>query len=154
VSTLIHPDQLRLIRYGLKVSRAAKVLPATATETIFTVSGGRIRLTGLIGQVAVAMDATVTNLSMVSTPTTGTQATLGTVVAVASTAVGASISLNPVFGGALAVTAGGAGVLPGGYELVIPPGNIQIATTATNAGVVRWDLLYVPFDDAGSVAAA
>jgi len=153
MGALIHADQLRLIRYGLKVSRAAKVLPAGATESIFTVTGGRVRVTGLVGQVTTAADATVTNLSIVSTPAAGAALTLASVVAIASTAMNSVISLPATLGSALGVTAPGGGQSPL-YELIIPPGSIQIVTSAANAGAAKWDLTYVPFDDAGSVAAA
>lgn len=154
MTTIVHPDQLRLIRFGIKVSRAAKVLPATATESIFAVSGGHVIVTGLIGRVTTATDSTATNLSVVSTPTSGTAVTLASVVAAASKEIGAFFTLNSTAGGALVVTTAGAGYLVNGYYPVVAPGNIQIVTSATNAGVVKWDLLYIPLDDAGSVAAA
>lgn len=151
---LIHADQLRLIRYGLKVSRIAKVLPATATESIFTVSGGHVLVTGLIGRVTTATDATATNLSVVATPAAGTAVTLASVVAAASKEVGAFFTLNATAGGALVASTAGAGFVVANYAVAVAPGTIQITTSATNAGAVKWDLLYTPLDDAGQVAAA
>lgn len=154
MATLIYPEQFRNLLTGIKVDRAAKVLPAGATESIFTVTGGAVLITGLVGTVTTATDATATNLSVVATPTSGTAVTLASTVAAASKEVGAMFALNATAGGALVSTTAGAAYLVLGYRPIVAVGNIQIITSATNAGVLKWSLTYVPWDTAGRVAAA
>jgi hypothetical protein len=47
--------------YGIKVDRAAAVLPATGNQTLYTITG-RIILTTFIAEVTTVMSATATNL--------------------------------------------------------------------------------------------
>ena len=153
MATLVYPEKFRDLLFGIKVDRAAKVLPATATESIFTVTGGAVLITGLVGTVTTATDATATNLSVVATPSSGTAVTLASTVAAASKEIGSMFALNATAGGALVVTTAGAAFLQP-VRALVAVGNIQITTSATNAGVVKWSLTYVPWDTAGRVAAA
>lgn len=153
MSTLIHPDQLRLIRYGLKVDRAAAALPASGTGHAFQVTGGRVIVTGLVGQVTTACDSTATTLKVTSTPTTGTAVDLTSATAVTSKEAGALITLPLTLGGALNVQNAGAGEMPGALQFVVPVGYVDLITSATNAGAAKWSIFYIPLDDAGAVAA-
>lgn len=153
MSTLIHADQLRLIRYGLKVERAAAVLPATATGHLFQVTGGRVVVTGIVGQVTTVCDATATTAKLTSTPATGTAVDLTSATAVTSKEVGSLLTLPLTLGGALNVQNAGAGEIPGALQFVVPVGYVDLVTSATNTGAVKWLLTYVPLDDAGSVVA-
>jgi hypothetical protein len=150
---MINGTELRTIRYGVKVERAVKVLPAQATEHAFAVSGGRVIVTGLVGQVVGVCDGTATTLKITSTPTTGTAVDLTSTTAITSKEIGALISLPLTLGGALNVQNAGAAEIPGSLQFVVPIGNIDLITSATNAGTVKWTLLYVELDDGAAVAA-
>lgn len=154
MTAMLSGTQLRTVLYGNKVSRATAVLPAGATGHIFTVSGGKIVVTSLVGEVTVACDSTVTTLKVTSTPTTGTAVDLTSATAVTSKEIGALISLPLTLGGALNVQNAGAGEVPGAVGFVVPIGNIDLITSATNVGSVKWILTWVPLDDAGTVVAA
>lgn len=154
MSTLIHSDQLRLIRYGLKVDKAAAVLPATATGHLFVVSGGRVIITSMVGEVTTVCDGTATTAKITSTPTVGTAVDLTSTTAVTSKEVGSLITLPLTFGGALNVQNAGGGEIPGALGFLVPVGYLDLITSATNTGAVKWSITYIPFDDAGSVAAA
>lgn len=139
---------------GYRVDRAAAALPQTATGSIFTVSGGRILLTGLVGEVTGALGATATTLAVVSTPTTGTAVTIASATAVTSLEAGGQVTLPLTAKGALVVNNGGGGgqVPMGAY--VIPVGSIQITTSAGDTGAMKWSLTYWPFDSGATVVAA
>jgi hypothetical protein len=154
MGTLIHPEAFRALLYGLKVDRGAAVLPASGTGTIFTVTGGRVIVRGLIGEVTTVCDSTATTLKVSTAPTTGTAVDLTTATAVTSKEVGSLITLPLTLGGALNVQNAGAGQIPGALGFVVPVGGITITTSATNTGAVKWTVLYVPLDDAGAVSAA
>ena len=139
---------------GLKVARATATLPQTAQAAIFTVATGRVIVTSLVGTVTTATGATATNLSVIGNPTTGTDVVLASTVASASKEIGATFTLPVTFGSALQVqNAGGAG-LPLGTGFVLNPGTLDILTSASNTGSIKWDITYVPLDDGASITAA
>lgn len=155
MSVIIQGYQLKELLLGTSVSEPAGVLPATATGNIFTVTGGRVVITSLIGTCTTVCTATATTVSVGVTPTTGTANNTGiaTATAVTSAEVGSLVSL-PITKGALLVNvlAGGAAqVQPAGY--VVEPGTVTITTSATNTGAFKWDLTYIPLDAGASVAA-
>jgi hypothetical protein len=139
---------------GLKVSRATATLPQTAQAAIFTVATGRVIVTSLVGTVTTATGATATNLSVIGNPTTGTDVVLASVLASASKEIGATFTLPVTFGSALQVqNAGGAGT-PLGTGFILNPGTLDILTSASNTGSIKWDITYVPLDDGASITAA
>jgi hypothetical protein len=147
---------LRKLLLGTKVEEPAAVLPATATGHLFTVAGGRVVVTGLVGQCTTVCTSTATTVSVGHTPLTGTASTtaLATATAVTSAEVGSLVSL-PVTKGALLVNvlAGGSAQAVGSGGYVVPPGQIDITTSATNTGAFKWTLTYVPLDDGATVVA-
>lgn len=157
MASFLKGEQQRLLHLGNKVEEPAAVLPATGTAHLFTVSGGRVAITGLVGQCTTVCSATATTVSVGMTPAVGTAsvASLATATAITSKEVGTLVSLPSGAPGALVVgaNAGGAGQVqgPGGY--VVQPGTVDIVTSATNTGAFKWTLTYVPLDDGASVTA-
>jgi hypothetical protein len=136
--------------YGLTIERAGAVLPATGNQTLFTITGGRIILTALIGEVSTVMSATATNLKLSAVGTVSTVSTdLCSNTAVTSLAVGNQFS--PFAIGSAAQT--GSSVTMQNEE-ILPVGLIRATTDATNTGAMRWSLLYIPLDDGAFVTAA
>lgn len=143
----------RNLNFGFKVERAAAIVPQTATGAIFTVTGGRIIVTGIMGLVAVAGSATVTNLKLRSTPTVGSVADVSAAGLVTSAAIGTIISITGAASDATVVSTG-AGQILDSTGVIIPTGSIGVNTDASNATLsVGWTLLWVPLDD-GAVAVA
>ncbi len=147
-STIPGRDSRRLI-YGLRVDRAAAVLPATGNQTLFTVTGGRVLITGLVGEFTVAASATATNLKLTAVGPNAQTTDICADAAVASSAVGTLYSPAAI-GSAGQV---GAGVTQNN-EVIVNTGSIRATTSATNTGQMRWTLTYIPLDDGATVAAA
>lgn len=149
----------RLLEFGTRVAGAAKTLPAaTVAQNLFTVSGGRVVITSLVGTCTTAVQNQLCTVTVGLTPTTGTAdgaglATASTTIAAAE--VGSLISLpSGAKGAAIAgVKAGTAGQTQGGGGYVVNVGAITITPSATNTGAYSWALTYVPFDDGASVVA-
>jgi len=55
---------------GIRVDRSAAAI-AAGTNALFTVTGGRVALLGLLGEIVTTMDATLTTLQINANPTTG-----------------------------------------------------------------------------------
>jgi len=155
MSNLLGASAFREMLVGTKVDRDTAVLPATAYGALFTVAGGRVLVTGLVGEFTVAASATATTVAVTGTPTTGTATTWATATAVTSKEVGSQVTLPAAFGGATVVNSAGAG---GQFQpkspFVAAIGTIGITTSATNTGSVKWTLTYVPLDDGATVTAA
>lgn len=153
MSNLTKGTALRKERFGLKVDRTAAVLP-TAQAALFTVAGGRVIVTGLIGEVTTVCDGTATTLKITGNPTTGTDVDWTSTTAITSKEVGAFVGLPLTFGGALNVQNAGGAEVPGALSFVAAIGTIDVVPSATNTGAFKWTLFYVPLDDAASVTAA
>lgn len=119
-----------------------KVLPATATGTIFTITGSVVVL-GLVGVVSTVFAATAVNLSL---GITGNNTALAANPAAAynATAVGSVISLPSALGGQLPAAVSAKGSAAGLDSFIAENTNITITTDATNTGAVTWTLLWVP----------
>lgn len=155
MSVIIQTDQLRTLLLGTKVERATATIPQTAVQSIFTVTGGAILLTGLVGRVTTVIGGTVTTLKASTAPTVGTAVDIATATAITSKEVGAVITLPLVAAAALIVNnGGGGGQVAGHAPYVIPAGGITITTSASTTGAIRWTLTYIVLDNGASVAAA
>jgi hypothetical protein len=94
LNAFVTPDQVTQTVIGTRLIKGPLLLPQTATSTLFTVSGGAILVTELVGYVNTVLGATACNLSVGTAPTAGTPETggIGSATAVASTAAGKFIS--------------------------------------------------------------
>lgn len=156
MANFIQGAQHLLLHLGYRVDKAAAVLPATATAHLFTVAGGRVLITGFLGECTTVCSGTATTVSVGVTPTSGTASNTGlaTATAITSKEVGTLVSLPSGAAGALVVGANAGGAVqvqgPGGY--IVQPGTIDITTSATNTGAFKWAMWYVPLDQGASVS--
>jgi hypothetical protein len=153
MTTIVAGTSLRLIELGTKVDEAAAVLPATATGHIFTVSGGRVAITALIGLCTTVCSATATTLAIGTTPSVGTASTtsLASATAVTSKEVGTMVGLGATAGAALIVGTNAASPLVLPEPVIVSAGTIDITTSAANTGAFSWSCLYIPIDDGATV---
>lgn len=151
MSTLIHGDQLRTILFGTKVEKSTGTLTA-ATISLFTVSGGKVLLTSIVGEVTTAI--TVANsYKLQHNPTVGTTADLCTAtdIGTTDTPAGSLLSFQGLAGDSIIQAPGKIATLK--QPLVLTAGVIESVSAGTD-GVIKWALTYVPLDDGASVAAA
>lgn len=156
MTTIIQNSAVRLISEGILVQRATATLPATTAQNIFTITGGRILLVALVGEVTTIIQAQATTVKVTSTPTTGSAIDLSSAASdVNALEVGGRISLAnpPAAATALVKTNAGFTNLPG-VRTIVPIGTISYTTGATSTGSIKWDLIYIPYDTGASVAAA
>lgn len=153
MTTMIKGSELRTINFGLKVEQPAKTVPQNALSALFTVSGGRVLVTGLVGEVTTVIGGTTPSAKLVANPTVGADTDITTAVAVTSDPVGNLYGLDAL-GGALIVLES-ATTVPNNAAVVVKPGTIDLHVSAADAtGAIKWTLFYAPLDDGASVAAA
>ena len=145
--------------FGRKVDRATALLPAVAASTpLFTVSGGRVMVTSVVGQFTTAHDAVATTAKLSAVPTVGTANNMSAVSAsLTSSEIGALLSLDGVIATGLQASVSTSGAIPlMTKRQIVNTGTIDLVTgtTVTAPGSVKWSMTYIPIDEGASVAAA
>ena len=147
---------VRTLTQGLVVSRATATLPQTTSSSIFTITGGRILLIDIVGEVTTVIQTQLNNTKLVFNPDgAGTSTDLCAVTDITADAVGTLYSITGTPATALqdalwCITSNKALARP----LILSEGAIELSCSASNTGSVAWDLLYVPLDTGAAVAAA
>ena len=139
---------------GIKVNKTAANLPASTTQDIFTISGGRVLVTSLTGEVTTVVQSQACNLSVVHVTTVGGDITLASVVEINADEAG---TLYVVEGDGTALVPQSSGAVlnsSGSGPMILAEGTINITTSATNTGATAWELWYWPLDSGASVASA
>ncbi len=148
-----------LVEQLIRVSSAAKTLPATTTSQIFRVYGGRVMVKALLGECTTVCSATATNLKVSSKKLDNSAAAVGTAVdvcanaAVTSKEVGSFYFVEGDATAAIVTNAGAALPASGTGVWVAPQGEIYLTTDATNTGAFKWDIWYQPLDAGAYVEA-
>lgn len=142
---------------GRKVVRTAADVFDGTQKSLFTVSTGKVLLTGFYLEVSgAAVDASASNLKVRSNPTIGTDADLSANLDVNADELGSIYSLtgNP----SDAITGGsGGGAATMDRPFILDVGTLDIVTSAdvgTGGALVAATLWYIPLEDGASVAAA
>jgi hypothetical protein len=148
-SDLIYRDN----KLGIRVDRDTDTIPQTTTEALFTVVGGRVAITQIIGEVTTAIQNQANNTKLVSNPTDGTDADLCAVLNIAADEKGTLYGITGISSDALIGV--NAGALRGQtVDVIVPPGTIDLNCAASSTGAVKWTLFYYPIDVGAYVEAA
>jgi hypothetical protein len=146
---------------GFRVEKATATLPQSATGDLFNVTGGRILLTSIIGEVTVAI-GTAINLNVVFTKSGGSEVALSAATACDSDGVGTLYGITGIAADVMSAQQVGGTEVPNvtflnGIQangIVLPVGDIQLKASASKAGEIKWQIHYIPLDDGATVAAA
>jgi len=153
MSVLTPLNSLTSPRFGARVDRATATLPQTTASALFTVAGGRVAITSIIGEVTVAIQNQANNTKLTSAPTTGTAVDICAVLNTAADEIGCLYGISGLNSDALIGL--NAGALPGQVrDVIVPIGSINLDCAASNTGSVKWTLFYVPIDAGATVVAA
>jgi len=141
----------------IRVSRPGLTLPATTTEQLFRVFGGRVLVKLLVGEVTTVIEGTDPILKVSVSSLTDAGALQGTAYDIASTL---DISSDEV-GTLYAVEGDGTAIISGNQVsgsveafsmgFVMKQGQIYITTGATKTGAIKWDIWYQPLDSGAYV---
>lgn len=152
MSVLNDAAAFRKARLGLQVLQPAKTVPQNTLSALFTVAGGRVIVTSIVGEVTTVIGGTTPSAKLVANPTVGADTDIVTAVAITSDAVGNLYGVSTV-GGALGVLESAAPIPQ--EPFAVKAGTIDLHVSAADAtGAIKWSLTYVPLDDGASVTAA
>jgi hypothetical protein len=151
MTVMISGPQVRGVLLGVKVDKASATLPASTVQTLFTITGGRILLTSIVGEVTTIIQAQANATKLVATPTVGTAVDLCATLDITGDEVGCLYGITGTF--ATAMVGANAGATPAQANgIIIPIGTIKLSCAATNTGATKWSMTYVALDDGASVA--
>ncbi|MEV0618547.1 hypothetical protein AB0I81_34830 [Nonomuraea sp. NPDC050404] len=172
MSVLIQGNQVRAIALGVKVSKSSG-LTQNAGTNLFTVAGGLVAVTALVGRVTTAIPNTASlTMKLQHTPSGGAAADLSGATGITNDAVGTLYSLTSAVAtdllsiqsvsaiGGTPVAASEAPSVTFVHTLwrpvILPAGTLSALCSnhTPGSGVISWGLTYVPFDDGASVSAA
>lgn len=152
MTAIISGNQLRTILFGTAVSKAYPTL-AVETKTLFNVTGGKVLITSITGEVTTAI--TVANtVKLQANPTTGTTSDLvaATDLGTTDTPAGDILSFTGVKSDSIVHGPGSAPNIQ--RPIVVNTGTIEQVTATGADGGITWTLTYVPLDDGAAVTAA
>lgn len=154
------PDMSVILRaagsLGQKVDRATAALPQSTASALFTISGGRVLVTSIIGEVTtlIQTQADATKLTFDPTDAGATQDLCAT-LDITADAVGTMYSIT---GTPTATLQDALNFLPSNkvlaQPLILKPGSVLLDCAASNTGSVKWTLAYWPIDTGATVVAA
>lgn len=153
MSVLNDAAAFRKALFGLAVERATAALPQTTQSALFTVTGGRVLVTSIVGEVTTVIQTQANNTKIVANPTTGTDVDLCAVLDISADQVGCLYGITGTFATAMVGANAGATVACA-TPIVVPVGTIDLSCAASSTGSVKWKITYVPLDDGAAVTAA
>lgn len=139
------------------IEKAAALIPQTAAASLFTITGGKILVLGLYGEVVTAIGA-VANATKIQFVGTNPVATtdLCSTLDINAKASGVTFSIVGVLATALKATTANLVVpadnipAPG---VVLGPGVIKVNCAGNSVtGTIKWSLVYMPLEVAAAVA--
>lgn len=141
----------------IKVVTPTRTIPATTTDQIFRVRGGRVLVKTLLGTVTTAIQAQADNMKVSSKRLDNASVAVGSAVDLCSNV---DVTTREVGGTYFVEGDGTAGVLanagatyigPNSGYFIVPQGEIYLTTSATNTGAMQWEMWYQPLDDGAYV---
>jgi hypothetical protein len=159
MANFIKGASLRELLFGQQVIKLAQTPPAsTASANLFTVAGGAVLVTSLLGQVSTILSGSTGAIALGTAPTVGTAETGGisTAGVIGGAEVGSWVSASKAITGlAGAVQANlfagnGIGICP---AFVVNTGYITVTTSVlTMTGAIDWYVSYVPLNSGASIS--
>jgi hypothetical protein len=132
---------------GQHAFRAGDTLPQTATESLFTIAGGRCLVRLMFGEcVTTVFSATDPVLSVVANPTTGSSVDLATTVDSKDLEVGGFLLVEGDGSALVKSLAGGIIFAAGQRQFVMNVGTIDLVSGDDQTGSMEWHVFYVPLD--------
>lgn len=142
------PNPLPLI---MTVTKAAANLPQSTQSALFTITGGRIRVMGIYGEVTTVIETKANNTKIVSNPTVGADVDLCAVNDITADSVGTIYTITGTFANAMVATTSGA-VPDQAAKTVVAAGTIDLSCAASSTGQTKWVLQYEAIDPGATVS--
>jgi len=137
---------------GQTTIRTTSVLTGAAYD-LFTISGGRILVTQIIGEFTVAVVNAVT-ISLLATPTIGTARQICTGLLTTGYAIGDLLGITGVNTDPMLPPASSSVIEGQTFGVMVSEGVISLANNLADVGSIQWTLKWIPIDNAAAVVVA
>jgi len=138
---------------GLRTFRGVANLPQTTQTPYFTVSGGKVLILDIIGEVTTIVEDAAVNAKLVSNPTVGADVDMCAQANIQADAVGTMLSVTGTLADALVETASGCFTAQAD-GIVVAAGTIDLYTDASKTGATKWMVRWLPIDSGAKVVVA
>jgi len=135
----------------IRVSKATATLPQSTTAAKFTVSGGKVLICDIIGEVTTIIQAGANNMKLISNPTVGADVDLCATLDIDGDAVGTTYHITGTLADAMVAKTSGAGESQAS-PIEVSAGTIDISCSASKTGAIKWTLFYIPIDAGAKVS--
>ena len=129
----------------IRVTKAAANLPQSEAAAKFTITGGKVLICDIIGEVTTAIEAGANNMKLISNPTVGADVDLCAVLDIAEATVGSTFHITGTLADAMVKKVSGAGGVQS-EPIEVSPGTIDLSCSASKTGQIKWTLFYIPVD--------
>lgn len=136
---------------AVRVVKAAANLPQSTAAAKFTISGGRVAVTDIFGEVTTVVAAGANNMKLIANPTAGADLDLCASVDIADAAVGTMFHVTGALADALTLEVGTAFAYTTPTIMICQTGTIDLSCSASKTGQIKWTLFYIPVDKAAKV---
>jgi hypothetical protein len=150
---MISGTQIRDTRLGIFLARTTSALPQSTTASLFTITGGPILLTSIVGTVTTQIQAQATTYKLTANHATGVDVDLCSTLDLTGKAVGTLLGITGTFATALVGAGAGATVIPV-QPVLVNVGTIDATTVASSTGAIQWTITYIPWAANAAVAVA
>jgi hypothetical protein len=134
--------------------KSAFAVPQNSQAAMFTVSGGKVKILSLVGEVTAQMGGGVTNTNVVSNPTVGADVDLCATADVNTDVVGTMYGITGTLADALVAQTSGAFVAQAD-GVIVAPGTVDYKNDqAAATGSVKWVCTWIAIEDGAEVAEA
>lgn len=151
-------EVLRYIQEGREqVLTKVQTTPSGGADALFTITGGPIYVTKMVGIVTTVLAGTANGTLQATVTTPAGTVALSTTVAITDDAAGTSYRFVGATGVLTPVTAGAKIIDPvtvADCNFLVPIGNINFLTSGAMTGVITWYMSYIPLSNSSIVVAA
>lgn len=131
-------------------------LPQTADAAMFRITGGKVRILEIVGEVTTLIQNQQNNTKIKHNPSgVGNDVDLCAVLDIAADAVGTLYAITGDFSDAMVdgLWSLETDELMEKRGIILGPGDIELDCAASNTGSVKWTVTWEPLDAGGNVAA-
>lgn len=136
---------------AIRVQKVAATLPQGVAAAKFTVSGGKVLISDIVGEVTTIIQAGANNMKLIANPTVGADVDLCAVVDIAEDAVGTMYTITGTLADAMIATTSGA-MASQAVPIIVAPGTIDLSCSASKTGAIKWTLYYIPLETGAKVS--
>lgn len=141
--------------YGQRVVSDVTTIAGASTKSLFTVAGGRVVVTSLVGEVTTIVQAQANATKLTFNPDgAGATSDLCATLDINGDAVGLYYGVTGDFSDAMTEGVQSLEAPAFGGPFILSEGVIGVATAANSTGAIQWTISYVPLDDGASIVSA